>query len=208
VTNHQTIKIGKQTWMTENLSVTKFRNSETIPYYTSIVDFLKAGRNHEPACILYDNNPIKGMLYNFFAVDDKRQICPEGFTIPTEKDWRELTTYCGDEQIAARHLKSASDWFEPLNVPKPEILIETEIGNGLDSFEFNALPMGVLVKTTMFAEFSGFGTDASFWTADTNSFYSGYAWNAYMYYYSSRLILVSSPKRLGMSVRCIKMNSA
>lgn len=206
MTNQQTIKIGKQTWMTENLATTQFQNGDTIPFYASIVDFLKAGRNHEPACIFHDNNPDKGMLYNYFAVDDKRNICPEGFTIPTEKDWRELTTHCGGEQIAAKHLKSAYNWFEPLNAPKPEIRIETEIGNGLDSFGFNALPMGALVKTTLFAEFFGFGSDTSFWTADTNSFYSGYAWNAYMNYYSPCLIHVSSPKRLGMSVRCIKVH--
>lgn len=201
----KTIKIGNQVWMSHNLETLKFSNGEDIPFFDNIQDFLKAGRHQEPACIFYENNPEKGILYNFFAISDKRQICPDGFKIPTERDWNELIAFCGGNSIAAKHLKSVSDWIEPENAPKPEIIIESEIGNGLDSFGFDAKPMGSIVKTALFAEFYGFGSDAYFWTADTNEFYSGYAFNAYTYYYSTAVIIVSSPKRLGMSIRCIKI---
>lgn len=205
MTNHQTIKIGKQTWMTENLSVTKFQNDETIPFYDNIQDFLKAGRHKEPACIFYENNPEKGLLYNFYALDDERLICPDGFMIPSESDWIELIAFCGGENIAAKHLKSVSDWIEPQNSPKPEFIIETEIGNGLDSFGFNVKPMGAIEKTKMFAEFFGYGSNAYFWTADTNNFYNAWGRIAYMYYFSSRVMIDTIEKRLGMSVRCIKI---
>jgi uncharacterized protein (TIGR02145 family) len=203
--NITSVKIGNQTWMTENLSVTKFQNGETIPFYDNIQAFLKAGRHQEPACIFYANNPEKGLLYNFFAISDKRQICPEGFKIPTKNDWNELIAFCGGENIAAKYLKSTSHWIEPKNAPKPEIIIESEVGNGLDSFGFNAKPRGAIEKTKLFAEFFGFRNNAYFWTADTNQFYQGWASIAYMYYFSSRVMMDTIEKRLGMSVRCIKI---
>lgn len=198
-------KIGNQFWMTENLSVTKFRNGDIIPFFDNIQDFLRAGRHQEPACIFYQNNPEKGMLYNFYAIIDDRKICPDGFKIPSESDWNELIAFCGGDSIAAKHLKSVSDWIEPKNAPKPDITIELEIGNGIDRFGFDAKPMGALVKTKMFAEFFGFGSDAYFWTADTNNFYNGWGRIAYMYYFSSRIMMDTIEKRLGMSVRCIKI---
>lgn len=201
----QTTKIGNQTWMSENLSVTTFQNGETIPFYDNIQDFLKAGRHQEPACIFYENNPKKGLLYNFYALDDERLICPYGFKIPSENDWNELIAFCGGDSIAAKHLKSVSDWIEPENAPKPEIIIQSEIGNGLDSFGFNAKPMGAIEKTKMFAEFFGFGNNAYFWSADTNNFYNGWGRIAYMYYFSSRIMMDTIEKRLGMSVRCVKI---
>jgi uncharacterized protein (TIGR02145 family) len=201
----KTIKIGNQIWMTKNLSVTTFQNGDTIPIYDNMQDFLKAGRHQEPACIFYENNPERGILYNFYAIEDERQICPEGFKIPTENDWNELIAFCGGENIAAKYLKSDSDWIEPENAPKPEIIIQSEIGNGLDSFGFNAKPMGAIEKTKMFAEFFGFGNNAYFWSADTNNFYNGWGRIAYMYYFSSRIMMDTIEKRLGMSVRCIKI---
>lgn len=201
----KTIKIGNQVWMSHNLETLKFSNGEDIPFFDNIQDFLKAGRHQEPACIFYENNPEKGLLYNFFAISDERQICPDGFKIPSENDWNELIAFCGGKHIAAKHLKSISGWIEPENAPKPEIIIQTEIGNGLDSFGFDAKPMGAIEKTKLFAEFFGFGNNAYFWLADTHHFYNGWARIAYMYYFSSQVMMNTIEKRLGMSVRCIKI---
>ncbi|WP_057951640.1 hypothetical protein [Salinivirga cyanobacteriivorans] len=51
----------------------------------------------------------------------------------------------------------------------------------------------------------GYGSNAYFWTADTNKFYKGWGQMAYMYYFSSRVMINTIEKRLGMSVRCIKI---
>ncbi len=199
-------KIGNQFWMTENLGVSTFRNGEAILFYEEIYQFLKAGRHHEPACCYYENNPQKGVLYNWFALNDERCIAPEGFKVPGKKEWEELINHCGGEQKAALALKTSKDWIEPKdNAPKPELIVGSEIGNGTDRFEFCAKPMGSIVKTELFAEFYAFGSDAYFWTADTNEFYCGHAFSAYIYYYSSAVIILSSPKRFGMSVRCVKI---
>ncbi len=144
------------------------------------------------------------MLYNWFAVIDERGLPPKGFRIPSQKDWSALIDFCGGENIAAINLKSCTGWIEPQNAPRPTVIIPSEIGNGSDKFDFNAKPMGALVKTNLFAEFFGFGSDAYFWLADTDEFYRGYAINVYMYYYSSRVVFHSARKRLAMPLRCIQ----
>jgi uncharacterized protein (TIGR02145 family) len=199
-----TAKIGNQIWMIANLAVKTFRNGDAIPFFENTGDFLKAGRHKEPACIFYDNNPEKGMLYNWFAINDSSRICPKGFSIPSESDWRELFDFCGGETIAAKHLKSTNGWVEPKNAPKPIEIVPSEIGNGLDTFNFNAKPMGALLKTQLIAEFFGFGSDAYFWASNTADFYSGWGRIAYMYYFSNRVMIDTTEKRLGMPVRCIK----
>jgi uncharacterized protein (TIGR02145 family) len=201
-----TIKIGNQIWMTENLAVTIFRNGEKIPFYHNIQDFLKAGRHHEPACCYYENNQKKGLLYNWFAANYCSGIAPEGFKIPSQNDWEELFNYCGGAEKAAINFKSSYGWVEPAkNVPKPEQIIGLEIGNGRDNFGFIAKPMGALLKTELFAEFFGYGRDAYFWTADTVDFYNGWGKIVYMYYYAPNVTFDTIQKRLGMSVRCIKI---
>lgn len=197
-------EIGNQLWMIENLAVKTFRNGDVIPFYFGIVDFLKAGRHKEPACIYYENNPEKGILYNWFAINDERGICPEGYRIPTVKDWLELVAFCGGKTTAAKHLKSKYGWEEPINAPKPAEIIPFEVGNGIDSFRFNAKPMGAMLKTQLFAEFFGFGSDAYFWTADTTDFYNAWGQIFYMYYFSSHVMVDTIEKRLGFPVRCIK----
>jgi uncharacterized protein (TIGR02145 family) len=202
--NLSEVEIGNQIWMTQNLDVKTFQNGENIPFYHNIQDFLKAGRHQEPACCYYENNPQKGMLYNWFALNDERGIAPESFKVPTKNDWEELIKCCCGKNTAAIHLKSSSNWIEPQNAPKPTQIVESEIGNGLDSFGFNALPMGSLVKTKLFAEFFGYGSDANFWTSDTDSFYSGKGFGVYLYYFSPRIIIIPIAKRTGISIRCVK----
>jgi len=201
----KTIKIGNQIWMSENLNFQHFQNGDEVPFFESIVDFLKQGRHQKPACCFYQNNSEKGVLYNSYVISDLRQIAPDGFRVPTVKNWLELIDFAGGENIASQNLKSNSGWTKPdENSVKPEIIVEDEIGNGTNLFGFDAKPMGALLKTEMLADFFGFGSDAYFWTADTTIFYSGYAHNVFMYYYSSKILLHTLPRRLGLSIRCIK----
>jgi uncharacterized protein (TIGR02145 family) len=65
--------------------------------------------------------------------------------------------------------------------------------------------MGALLKTEMFAEFFGYGSDAYFWTADTVDFFNGWGKIVCMYYYAPNVTFDTIQKRLGMSVRCIKI---
>jgi len=88
---YQTIKIGDQWWMAENLKVTHYRNSDPIPHVTDggTWSYLFTGAYCE-----YDNNPanvaIYGRLYNWYAVGDSRNIAPEGWHVPSDDEWKQL----------------------------------------------------------------------------------------------------------------------
>jgi uncharacterized protein (TIGR02145 family) len=81
----KTIKIGKQTWMAENLNVDKFRNGDLIPHIQDPEEWEQAGKNQQPAWCYYENDPengnIYGKLYNWYAVNDPRGLAPEGFHV-------------------------------------------------------------------------------------------------------------------------------
>lgn len=82
----KSVKIGNQVWMTENLNVSRFRNGDPIPEAKTNEEWEKAGQEERPAWCYYDNNPENGKkygkLYNWYAVNDKRGLAPEGWHIP------------------------------------------------------------------------------------------------------------------------------
>ena len=94
------VKIGQQVWTTENLNVDKFRNGEIIPEAKSEEEWIEAGDNKKPAWCYYNNDPSNGTkygkLYNWYAVNDPRGLAPEGWHIPSDKEWDVLTNYLGE----------------------------------------------------------------------------------------------------------------
>jgi uncharacterized protein (TIGR02145 family) len=87
----ETVKIGDQEWMTENLNVDHYRNGDPIPEIQDSVLWknLKMG-----AWCYYNNDPENsdkyGKLYNWYAVDDSRGLAPEGWHIPTQAELQTL----------------------------------------------------------------------------------------------------------------------
>ncbi|MBN1617829.1 fibrobacter succinogenes major paralogous domain-containing protein [Candidatus Dojkabacteria bacterium] len=96
---YQTIVIGNQRWMAENLKVTHFRDGSAIPKVTDNTEWSNlntagyCAHNNDEA-----NVPNYGYLYNAFAVNDVRNIAPEGWRVATDEDWKELELYLGMSQ--------------------------------------------------------------------------------------------------------------
>lgn len=74
------VTIGTQTWMAENLKVTRYRNGEAIPNKTLSTEW---GNFKEGAYCDYQkipgNSSVYGKLYNWYAVHDNRNIAPVGW---------------------------------------------------------------------------------------------------------------------------------
>lgn len=91
---YQTIQIGDQIWMAENLRVSRYRNGDLI---TNIQDNKDWKETKSGAWCNYEDNldkdVLNGKLYNWFAVNDQRGLAPEGWHIPSEDEWSELTGY-------------------------------------------------------------------------------------------------------------------
>jgi len=99
---YQTVQIGNQIWMAENLKVTHYRNGDAIPNLTSDGDWTNT--NSGAYCV-YDNTPANadtyGNLYNWYAVDDPRGLAPEGWHIPTDGEIKELEETLGMSESEA-----------------------------------------------------------------------------------------------------------
>lgn len=70
-------------WQEGNLQVLNFRNGDPIPFCPTNEEWENAGKNKQPAFCFYENDITKGVLYNWYAVNDERGLAPEGMRIPT-----------------------------------------------------------------------------------------------------------------------------
>jgi uncharacterized protein (TIGR02145 family) len=99
---YETIQIGTQWWIKENLRTTHFRNGDPIPLVTD--DTAWAGLS-TPAYCEYGNDPANvtdyGRLYNWYAVADSRYIAPQGWHVATDEEWKQLEMYLGMSQSEA-----------------------------------------------------------------------------------------------------------
>ena len=193
---YKTIKIGLQTWMAENLRTTKYRNGERI---ANITDDGTWDTTYSGAYCWYNNDSISnrdiyGALYNFYAVNDSRNIAPIGWHIPTDTEWTTLTDYlAGSEYGALPGYKMREDgsshWY-------------TIIGTGPGTYNesgFTGLPGG-----NRNVSFSPLGLRANFWSSTFFQQYGEYdAWYWMLYYDNARCGRDSQRLVIGASVRCI-----
>jgi len=91
---YNTVTIGTQVWMKENLKVTQFNNNIPIPNITENIDWADLST---AAYCNYDNMPanadIYGRLYNWFAVNSTHKLCPTGWHVPSAGEWNILLKY-------------------------------------------------------------------------------------------------------------------
>jgi len=188
---YNTIGIGTQIWMTENLKTTRFNDSTPIPYVTEDsewADFSVPG----PKYCWYNNDSAKykntyGALYNWYTVETGL-LCPTGWHVPCQSEWTTLTTFLGGTDIAGSRLKESgtTHWKNPNE-------------GATNVTRFTALPGGYRHRTGIF---KGLGYVGYWWTRREEGVYG--AWNMRMHYDSPVLFRSFYNKRYGFSVRCIK----
>jgi uncharacterized protein (TIGR02145 family) len=150
-----TITIGTQVWSAVNLNVVTFRNGDTIPEAKTNKEWETAGSSEKPAWCYYTNDPVNGKkygkLYNWYAVNDPRELAPVGWRLSSDEDWAELTHYLGGQQAAGTKMKSSSGWIDG--------------NNGTNESGFSALPGGYRVENGKFVNLGSIGT----WWSTTES---------------------------------------
>jgi len=189
---YHTIKIGNQVWMLENLKVTHYRNGDPIK---NITDAKLWSNTTDGAYCDYNNDAknadIYGHLYNWYAVNDSRNICPIGWHIPTDEEFKTLEEYLGGNNIAGGKLKESGTkhWVSP------------NIGASNES-GFSALPAGCRLVN---GNFLNINKDVHFWTS-TERNDSG-AWTRYLSDDSQESFHHYGNKHYGFCIRCIKDQS-
>jgi len=187
---YNTVSIGNQVWLGENLKVTKYNNQDPI---SLVLDDTQWSTETQAAYCYYQgdisNTNNYGNLYNWYVVNNSKNVCPTGYHVPSITEWEELITFLGGNAVAGGKLKEIgfAHWLDP--------------NTGADnSSGFTLLPSG--------------------WRAHNNGFYESLSYMAYVWSStsvdasSSSIILAGydSPAcytsdshiRTGLPIRCLK----
>jgi len=196
--SYESIKIGNQTWMQYNLAVTEFRNGDPIPEARTEKEWIDAGRNEQPAMCYLGSDPNDekgiGLVYNWYAVNDIRELAPSGWRIPTNEDWNELIEYCGGEKSANSKLKNPEYW----SVKK--VAKNQKSNSEIGETGFNCVPAPSRLHDGFYGDPDDSGA-SYFWSsteANRESVWSIYVNSA------NQSIRRDFSKRRGLSVRCIR----
>jgi uncharacterized protein (TIGR02145 family) len=102
---YQSVAIGNQVWITENLRSSSYSNGDPIPFNTSNWASITFGvwTQYEHSV---QNEHIYGKLYSNYAVADVRNVCPIGWHVPSDSEWTELAEYLGGVNSAGGKMKS------------------------------------------------------------------------------------------------------
>ena len=183
---YETIIIGNQLWMKQNLESTKYSDG------TPITEIYPPNNNEE-------NIAEYGYLYswysavNYSAIEKPQGACPVGWHIPSTEEWVELSNYLGGVSVAGGKLKEegTTHWLSP-NV------------GATNSSRFTALPSGYRGVNLGFWKFKEY---AIFWTS--NPFSESNSEDAQLINDSETIRLSingggAGSNTSGYSVRCIK----
>lgn len=129
---YNTIIIGKQVWMDENLKVTRFNDGQPLPLVLSNDEW---GSLASPGFCYFNNlkekyGNIYGALYNWYVVESGK-ICPKGWHIPTNEEWDILCNYFGGRFVAGNMLKESGNLHWTKN---PNDLDEYDYGYEYDYY--------------------------------------------------------------------------
>ena len=200
--NYSCVTIGTQTWMVENLRTSKYSNGSTIQNVTSAT--IWPGLTTGAWCNFNNdvtNDSQYGKLYNWYAVNDPRNIAPVGWHVATDAEWTTLKNYVsshlGTSISLAKALASTSNWLSDSSAGS--------IGNNLlinNYSGFSAIPGSGRSSTT--GLFGLLGTGGIWWTSSTYST-SDPTGIAYFMNNNDNSIRSGGINRAGgWSVRCIK----
>jgi len=202
---YNSVTIGTQCWMKENLKTTRYRNGDPIPSGLSDVDWYGTTSG---AYEIYNNdnvnNDIFGKLYNWYAVADSRHLCPTDWHEPSDAEWIILETYLtnngygfsGGGNDIAKSVAATSGWVESS--------LAGSIGNDLasnNSSGFTALPGGFRHYKGLFDYIGYYGF---WWSSSEGESGSDNAWCRYLHSNSIDLNNIQYDKRKGLSVRCLR----
>ena len=186
---YNTVTIGSQVWMAENLKTTKYNDGTAIPLVT---DSTSWSNLTTPGYCWYNNDEagyknVYGALYNWFTVNTGK-LCPIGWHVPTDAEWTTLTDYLGGESVAGGKLKETgtTHWLSPNT-------------GATNETGFTALPGGYRAGSGYFNHVGSYG---HWWSATEGS--AGNAWGRYVGYDNSNVYGLSDSKQAGFSVRCVK----
>ena len=199
----KTVQIGTQTWLAENLKVTKYNDGTTIPFVTdaNVWKFLSTG-----AQCIYNNDANEvstyGRLYNWYTVSTGK-LCPTGWHVSSNEEWITLKTYLitngysfdGNNTVGiiSKAIASTTNWETSSTIG--------DIGNNPSQNNksgFNAPPGGL---RGLDGSYYGINSDGYWWSSTVDSHMTPYFWHLSN---NNPLIDYDNAPVSGFSVRCLR----
>lgn len=189
---YRTVTIGNQLWMAADLKTTRYRNGDLIGTTSpATLDISSESTPKYQWAYAGDESNVAtyGRLYTWYAATDSRNVCPAGWHVASDGEWKTLIDFLGGETSAQGKLKEAgtTHWHSPNTDAKNE--------SG-----FTALPGGNRFNNEPFL---GLGEFTHWWTA--TEYDAKFAWR--------RTLWKNAPmdntggyadKKIGWLVRCVK----
>ena len=203
---YNTVHIGDQCWMRENLRVTRYEDGNIIPNYGYSYDFpCRYAPNNDDSQV-----PVYGYLYNWPAAmggavssdavpSGVQGACPNGWHLPSEEEWATLwyymngqtryACYTNGDNYFSKALSSTSGWDVTTYPCSPGNDQSLNNASG-----FNAYPAGYCYEGTPIC----FGYNTLFWCA-TQSVCFGLVCGSNRTYWTHH-----DNNSSGFSVRCVR----
>ncbi len=200
--SYQIATINNRKWIAENIRTTRFNNGDYIKHAGDHDNWISAGEEETGAWCWYDNDSnnelLYGKLYNWYVVNDERNICPEGWSVPTIEEWNEMVSYLGEYQVAGGKLKSTR------TEPDPHPRWDIPNTGATNESKYSGLPGGARWQCYGVYYYAYRGTNGFWWTS--SEYQETAAWSTMLTFYEhgNHSFIGRSFKRLGFSVRCIK----
>jgi uncharacterized protein (TIGR02145 family) len=206
---YNTVLIGSQCWMKENLKTTTYRNGTAILNETDA----NAWYNLTSGAYVWFDNDITmkdkyGALYNWYTTVDPNGLCPAGWHVPTNDEWTALTDYIGGTGVPhGNELKSCRQVNSSLSgncntSEHPRWEEDTYNGNyGTDDYGFSGLPGGYCYN---YGAFGYVGSYGGWWSSAETSSYGAYY--RYLNYDHGNMHVNGNYKQNGFSVHCLRDN--
>ena len=195
---YNTIVIGTQLWMQEDLRTTRYPGGNEIPFVTDSI----AWRNlTTPACCWYNNTPQGngfGLIYNWYTIE-VGNLCPTGWHVPSDSEFMILERFLGMSDLESNNtgwrgtnqgdqLKSTSTWDRP--------------ATGTNSSGFSALGEGY--RYGLYGNFADFGIVGYWWSSTLHWSDATLALYRRLDNKESGVYRAGVNKAGGKSVRCLK----
>jgi len=186
--SYNTVLIGTQCWMKENLNVGTRINGSQGQMNNGIIEKYCSG-NLESNCDVYGGLYQWNEMMQYITSEGAQGICPSGWHLPSHAEWTMLTDYLGGESVAGGKMKEAglTHWASPNT-------------GATNESGFTALPGGY---RDLGGGFYDLTIHALFWSSSQVD--AANAWPRYLYYdFENVYSATGNVKTFGFSARCVQ----
>jgi uncharacterized protein (TIGR02145 family) len=190
------VGIGSQCWFKENLRSDHYRNGDAIPGNLSNSSWQNTTSG---AQAVYNNDAANlatyGRLYNWYAIQDHRGLCPAGFHVPSDGEWMTLEMALGMTQ------EQAHEWGwrgTDQGTQMKSSTSDSPSWDGSNTSGFSSLSVGYRGKFGLFYYLGGSG---SWWSASPDG---GSAIYRYLSSGFSSVFRDYDHPQGGFAVRCVR----